>query len=311
MSILFSVCPSPRPPYYRVHAVWIQVTIRRMDDYEELTVTLPDGYRAYARCRMPTEPCGAVLYLHGIQSHCDWYDASAQRLARAGYAVLQVDRRGCGRNSQDRGHADSAEQLIDDTLAARDELLRRFGCDEYHMVGVSWGGKLAAASHVTDAQGVLSLSLVTPGLFPRVTVSDAEKAEIGMAMLYAPRRLFDIPLNDPKLFTASPRWQEFFRNDTGTLRQCTAGFYLASRRMDRIVANLPNAPPTSLHLVLAGDEQIIDNDKTSGFIHSLGWTHSKISVYPRARHSLEFETEAEEYFDALISFISDAKPTHR
>jgi len=282
-----------------------------MDDYEELTVTLPDGYRAYARCRMPTEPCGAVLYLHGIQSHCGWYDASAQRLARAGYAVLQVDRRGCGHNSKDRGHADSAEQLIDDTLAARDELLRRSGCDEYHMVGVSWGGKLAAASHVTDAQGVLSLSLVTPGLFPRVTVSDAEKAEIGLAMLYEPRRLFNIPLNDPKLFTASPRWQEFFRNDSGTLRQCTSGFYLASRRMDRIVANLPNAPPTSLHLVLAGDEQIIDNDKTSGFIHSLGWTHSKISVYPRARHSLEFETEAEEYFDALISFISDAKPTHR
>lgn len=282
-----------------------------MDDYEELTVTLPDGYPAYARYRMPPEPCGAVLYLHGIQSHCDWYDASAQRLARAGYALLQVDRRGCGRNPQDRGHADSAGQLIDDTLAARDELFRRSGYDEYHMVGVSWGGKLAAASHVTDARGVLSLSLVTPGLFPRVTASDAQKAEIGLAMLYEPRRLFDIPLNDPKLFTASPRWQEFFRNDAATLRRCTAGFYLASRRMDKIAADLPNAPPTFLHLFLAGDEHIIDNEKTGGFIRSLGWANSRISVYPRARHSLEFETEAEEYFDALVSWIGTARPTRR
>ena len=96
-----------------------------MASYEELTVRLGDGYEAYARYWTGPRLQGAVLYHHGIQSHCDWYEASAARLADAGYAVLQVDRRGCGRNERDRGHADSADQLIEDAAAGRDELFRR------------------------------------------------------------------------------------------------------------------------------------------------------------------------------------------
>ena len=86
-----------------------------MSDFEELRVRLPDGYEAYARYWGQSAPCGAVLYHHGIQSHCGWYETSPTRLAEAGFAVLQIDRRGCGRNEPDRGHAESAEQLIADS----------------------------------------------------------------------------------------------------------------------------------------------------------------------------------------------------
>src|SRR3990170_3188991 len=98
-----------------------------MAKYEEISVRLPDGYQAYARLWTGSEPRGAILYHHGIQSHCGWYETSAARLADAGYAVLQIDRRGSGRNSPDRGDAESADQLIEDSLAARDELCRRSG----------------------------------------------------------------------------------------------------------------------------------------------------------------------------------------
>jgi len=111
--------------------------------------------------------------------------------------------------------------------------LRRSGFSEYHVVGVSWGGKLAVTAHVEHPDSVKSLTLVTPGLFPKIGVSRREMARIGFAMIYEPDALFDIPLNDPNLFTTTPRWQEFFRKDEPTLRQCTASFYLASRRMDK------------------------------------------------------------------------------
>jgi len=274
-----------------------------MANYEEISVRLPDGYQAYARFWTGSDPRGAVLYHHGIQSHCGWYETSAARLADAGYAVLQIDRRGSGRNSPDRGHAESAEQLIEDSLAARDELRRRSGFDEYHLVGVSWGGKLAVAAHVHDPSGVRSLSLVTPGLFPKIGVSPSEMAKIGFAMLYQPQQLFDIPLNDPDLFTTVPRWQEFFRTDALTLRQCTAGFYLASRRMDKTTAKLPQAKPVPIHLFVAGDERIIDNDKTTTFIHEFHWPGCRITTYPKARHSLEFEGDPQIYFNDLVSFI--------
>ncbi len=271
--------------------------------FEEISVTLPDGYSAYGRYWRPAGPLGAVLYHHGIQSHCGWYKSSAARLAQAGFAVLQVDRRGSGRNGVDRGHAESAEQLIGDGHAARDELARLSGFDQHHVIGVSWGGKLAVTAYVRDPTGVLSLTLVTPGLFPLVGVSKGEMAKIGFAMLYEPAGLFDIPLNDSALFTTVPRWQRFFDTDEITLRQCTAGFYLASRRMDKIVAQFPKGASVPVHLFVAGDERIIDNDKTTVFIRELHWPACQITRYDGARHSLEFEGDPAVYFDDLVSFI--------
>lgn len=274
-----------------------------MATYDEISVVLPDGYRAYARYWGASAPRGAVLYHHGIQSHCGWYEASAARLAEAGYAVLQMDRRGCGRNEVDRGHAESAEQLLGDARAARDELTRRSGQDQHHVIGVSWGGRLAVAAYVREPTGVQSLSLVTPGLFPRVGVSQQTRSEIGFAMLYEPQRLFDIPLNEPELFTSVPRWQDFFRSDPLTLRQCTASFYLASRRMDKIIARLSKAPPMPLHLLLAGDERILENEKTAAFVEALKWPQCRVSRYGGVRHSLEFEEISEKYFAELVEFI--------
>lgn len=282
-----------------------------MAGYAEISVTLSDGYAAYARYWSPPAPKGAVLYHHGIQSHCGWYETSAARLAGAGYAVLQIDRRGSGRNALDRGHAESQEQLVADSAAARDELLRRCGRNAYHMVGVSWGGKLCVAAYLHDPVGVRSLTLVTPGLFPKIGVSQGEMTKIGFAMLYERERLFDIPLNDPELFTSVPRWQEFFRTDALTLRQCSAAFYLASRRMDRTIAQLPTAPPVPIHLFIAGDERIVDNEKTVAFIEGLGWPQSKITTYATARHSLEFEPDAECYFRDLVGFIDERSEAAR
>jgi len=275
-------------------------------DYRELSIRLPDGYAAYARY-WPAAPCrGAVLCHHGIQSHVGWYETSSARLRDAGFAVLQVDRRGCGRNESDRGHAESADQLIGDAMAARDELFRHSGRDDYHVIGVSWGGKLAVAAYAHDPVGVKSLSLVTPGLFPRMITSNEEKARIGHAMIYEPRALFDIPLNDPALFTASPKWQAFFRDDPLTLRQCTASFYLASRRMDRMMAKLASSPPTAVHLFIAGEEHIVDNERTVSFIRELNWPMTRISTWDGARHSLEFEEVKEDYFRELTTFIEQA-----
>lgn len=276
-----------------------------MVQFEEIRVGLPDGYSAYARLWQPASPRGALLYHHGIQSHCGWYEASAGQLADGGYAVLQIDRRGSGRNQDARGHAESADQLTRDALAAGAELLRRTGLPAYHLLGVSWGGKLAVAAYVADPTAVLSLSLVTPGLFPRVGVSKADQARIGFSMLYEPMKPFDIPLGDAALFTAVVRWQEFIDADPLTLRQCTASFYLASRRLDKVVAKLPKAPAVPIHLLLAGNERIIYNGATAEFIRQLHWPKCRITHYRDARHALEFEDDRDVYFADLVAFIAD------
>ncbi|MCG3138114.1 MAG: hypothetical protein HJJLKODD_01974 [Phycisphaerae bacterium] len=274
--------------------------------YEEMELRLSDGYRAYGRYWPVDQPRGAVLYLHGIQSHAGWYESSATALQQAGYAVLQPDRRGCGRNPSARGHAENHQQLIADVQLTATELLRRCGLSNYHLLGISWGGKLAAASYVSHPQWVKSLTLVVPGLFPQIDLPASEKFKVGLAMLGHPDKHFDIPLNDPELFTSVPHWQDFIRDDPLALRQCTAAFFLAGRRMENLVRKLPTVPPTPLHLLLAEQDRIIDTPRTAEFITGLHWPGTRLTRYDTAPHTFEFEPFANNYFQALIQFLNES-----
>lgn len=277
-----------------------------MPEMRELTITLDDGYPAYA-CYWPAPPGSpAVLHVHGIQSHCGWYTDTAAAINAAGFAVVQYDRRGSGRNERDRGHAESAVQLIQDGLRCARKLCEFSGQRKVHLVGVSWGGKLVTAMHVHEPAITASLVLVAPGLFPIVDVTTAEKFRIGWSMVSNPTRHYDIPLNDPAYFTADPKWVEFLNNDALQVRQATAGFFLASRRMDRICAKLPSAPPVPVQLYLAGEERIINNAATRAFIEKLGWPRWRVKLFERSRHTFEFGPDREEFAADLVGWLRDA-----
>ena len=276
-----------------------------MGEFREITIALSDGYEAYARY-WPAETCtSAILYLHGIQSHCEWFTETARALQTAGWAVLQPDRRGSGRNQRDRGHAASHGQLIDDGLLCARRLRELAGVQPLHLLGVSWGGKLAAAMYAVDPTVAVSLALVVPGVFPVIDVPAAEKFRIGWSMVSNPTRLFDIPLNDPELFTDQPDRIAFLRSDPYQLHQATAGFFVASRRMDRICARLPQAPPVPLHVFLAAEERIIDNNRTSEWIRRMHWPYRQVTVYDHARHTLEFSDARLAFTADLIRWLSD------
>ena len=275
-----------------------------MSDFRELSITLDDGYEAYSRY-WPAENCSAaVLYLHGIQSHCGWYTETARSINQAGMAVLQPDRRGSGRNDKDRGHADSAGQLIDDGFAYARTLRELSGIDRIHIIGVSWGGKLAAAIHATDPAIASSLSLIAPGLYPIVDVSATEKFRIGWSMVADPTKLYNIPLNNPELFTDNLERIRFLQNDEYQIHQASAGFFLASRRMDKIWAKIKNAPPVPLRVFLAGEERIIDNDKTGRLIGELDWPDKQVITYPNSRHTIEFGSDQQPFTADLVNWLT-------
>lgn len=282
-----------------------------MGDYKEMHITLGDGYSAYSRF-WPVQNCrAAALHIHGIQSHCGWYTATAQWLANNGVAVLQPDRRGSGHNAKARGHAESAQQLIDDALICARQLRELTGVSRLHLIGVSWGGKLVAAMHTTEPELTASMTLVAPGIHPIIDVSAAEKFRIGWSMVSAPEKHFDIPLNNPELFTSKPEWIKYLVEDELQIHQATAGFFLASRRMDKIVARLKSAPPAPIHLFLAGEERIIDNEKTRQFLAELPWTDRQVTTYPHSRHTLEFGDDREAFLGELTRWILSHEPVQQ
>ena len=273
---------------------------------------LPDGCRTAVYVYSPPEGLSRrlpVLYLHGIQSHPGWFCGSAAALAEAGHAVLQVTRRGSGESRDDRGHAASAGQLLGDVAAAARLALARAEAGRLHLLGVSWGGKLAAAFAANRPEGIdiSSLTLVAPGIAPRVDVSRGTKLAVGLWLLLRPRRLFDIPLNDEKLFTDNEEMRQYLRADAFRLHRATARLLYASRRLDGMLRRARRGSltmPTTL--ILAARDRIIDNAATRRIVERLTAGRCMVEEF-HAAHTLEFEPDPRPFYESLRAAAARAE----
>lgn len=275
-----------------------------MVEMETFQVRFSDLYHGFARWWCPSSPCGAVLYLHGIQSHGGWFDASAQRLAEAGFAVLLPDRRGSGRNERERGHLTSTRRLLTDVTEWIEEIHVRTGFEKVHLLGVSWGGKLALAYHRYAPARAASLSLIAPGIFAQVDLPTHAKVRVAWSLMTSPRNRFDIPLNDPALFTGNGERQTYIAKDPLSLRQVSASFLGVSRKLDAMAHAVgPQTPPCPLRLFLAGRDRIISNERTRQLVRHLNWPERDIIEYPDAHHTLEFEPDPTAYFNDLTEWL--------
>jgi alpha-beta hydrolase superfamily lysophospholipase len=253
--------------------------------------TAGDGYRWHYRRFVPPAPSrGNIVCIHGIKSHGGWYEYSCARLAQAGWTVSFLDRRGAGLNQQDRGDAPSFRRLLDDIAEYIQPLSR-----PVILTAISWGGKLGVAFQRRHAGLVDGLALLCPGIHSRVRTPIWQRFFVAGWRLVTPRKLFPVPLSDPELFTATPRWQQFIRDDPLSLRQVTARLMVESVRLGgylRLVARSVRVP---VLLLLAGEDRIIDNARTRQFVERFSTADKTVIEYPGAHHTLEFEPEPERF----------------
>ncbi|MEZ6082367.1 MAG: hypothetical protein R3E58_00025 [Phycisphaerae bacterium] len=74
--------------------------------------------------------------------------------------------------------------------------------------------------------------------------------------------------------------------------------------MDKVVAKITKAPPVPLHMFLAGDERIIDNERSRELVRSLNWPNTRISTYEKSRHTLEFGPQRDEFLKDLVAWVN-------
>jgi len=267
---------------------------------ESHVLTFDDGYEAFARF-WPAAEANAplILYLHGIQSHGTWYAWSASVLAARGAAVLLPDRRGSGRNLDRRGDVPRADRWLADLRSCVAWARSRGAGGPVGVVGISWGGKLAAGWAAEGAE-VDALLLVAPGIYPAVTVGMPEMLRIGASAAFQPTRPFLIPLADPALFTDNPRGRQFLEDDALRLTHATARFFVHSARIDRRVRGLPagsiRCPAT---LVLAGKDRIINNAATEAWFARV-CPAGRIERFAGAPHSIELAYEDDRHAFASL-----------
>ncbi len=251
-------------------------------------------------------PPPTLIYLHGIQSHSGWYEASSRYLAEAGVAVVQVERRGSGRDeAHPRGHVDRAQVWLEDVACAAEVARGETGAEAVHLMGVSWGGKLALACGGHRPDLYRSLILSAPGIFPKVDVALASKVRVGKCLMVGREmERFPIPLEDPHLFTANPDRVRYIAEDPLSLRDLTARFMFESRRLDGLARDAAGRGRLPTLLCLAGRDRIIDNEATRRLVYTMA-ARKRVRVYEEAHHTLEFEPNPTGYFADLVAWIRE------
>ncbi len=266
------------------------------------TFTASDGYRLHYRhypARSPRR--GRVVCIHGIQSHGGWYPASCTYLAEQGWDVDFLDRRGSGLNQEARGDCPHSRRLLLDLA----EFLPAQGGGPPLLVAISWGAKLGVALERFRPGLLGGLVLLAPGLCPLVRPPFGQRLAIAWSRLVAPGRLFPIPLDDPELFTATPRWQAFIRDDPLSLRRATARLLVASVFLDRAARRAAPFVRVPTLLLLAGQDRIVDNARTRAYFARLGSTDRAVIEYPQAHHTLEFELDPTPIFADLARWLNN------
>lgn len=275
----------------------------KRDAHTLATFRAADGYAYYYRHFAPAGvPRARLVFLHGVRSHCGWYERSCTELAALGFEVFFLDRRGSGLNSARRGDCPSFRRLIDDVAEFVQHLRGERAWLPVFVAGISWGGKLAvgvAARRPGLANGVV---LLCPGLKPRVKPPLLRRARIFVARRLRPTKFFPIPLNDAELFTGSAEWRQFIDRDPFGLREATARFLFQSFAFDQYLKRAAKNVNVPVLLVLAGRDRIIDNAKTRKFVGRFR-AITTIADYPDAEHTLEFEPPDHPWLGEVVRWV--------
>lgn len=268
-----------------------------------------DGYELNYRHWVPAGMVqGYVVALHGIQSHSGWYEYSSRRLSEVGFDVRFLDRRGSGLNQKDRGHADHPDRLINDVAQMLSQVHweRKLAGASVPVIllGVSWGGKLAAVTAARRPELLDGLALLYPGLRARVRPRFYQRwlLNLGMA-LGAARKPVPLPLDDPALFTGESAWREFIFDDPLAIHEATVSLLRVSVALDEEAMRIRPQIHAPTLVMLAGRDEIIDNQATKWYLNQWGTSHLVLREYPNARHTLEFEPDRDVIFHDLIRWM--------
>lgn len=259
-----------------------------------VTWSMTDGYVLRGRLWPSPVPAAdlGILYLHGIQSHGGWFEGSAGRLAERVGPVLLPDRRGSGLNAAARGDAPSAQRWLADLDELADWMEREHAVRRFGVVGVSWGGKLAALWALRHPHRVTHVLLIAPGLFPRVDIGWRARLRVAWSLVTRPTREFPVPLDDPALFTDNPAGRQFIADDPLKLTHVTARFLLASSQLDRRLRRVARgALRAETTLLLAEHDRIIHNAPTVTWLRRVAAAEPSVDTWPGAAHTLEFESD--------------------
>jgi alpha-beta hydrolase superfamily lysophospholipase len=247
-----------------------------------------------------TSPFAAVVLVHGLQSHAQWFAEAGGILHSRGVSVYAIDRRGSGSSPAETGHIGRWEEWRDEVIDAVAHARTEAGVP-VHVLGHCFGANLALAAALASPGIVASVIMLTPGLYVLPGYSPAEKAGILMSSFTGGLARFRVPQDDA-LFTRDPEVVAWIRADRLGARTLTAHTLLEIRRMLRELRRHTGELAVPLLVFEAARDRISDNRRNRRFLdRSLGARYRRITF--DAEHFLLAEPCRDEVLGQLVDWM--------
>jgi muconate cycloisomerase len=205
------------------------------------------------------KPVAALVVLHGLQSHAQWFSEAADGLIDRGLSVYALDRRGSGSSPERNGDIDRYGTWTAEVATFVEFVRREHPGLPVHLLGHCFGANVALAAALERPGLATSLILLTPGLHIRPDYTPAEKLRIAGAALLARQRRFRVPQDD-ELFTRDADVLDWITADTLGSKTLSARCLLEIRRLAAWLRHRVGEVTVPLLVMEAARDRVVDND---------------------------------------------------
>ncbi len=243
-----------------------------------------------------------VIMFHGLQSHSGWFLDSAIMLAKSGFPVFSFDRRGSGLSNEPRGECKRYEQILDDALEVVSFSLRQSGLKKVHLLGQCFGALPALLFALKYEALCHSVVLAAPAVFTKVRPEIVSSVASVFQRFVGKEAQIPLPFSPEQLTDVSQRLH-FIKRDPFALTHTDLQTYRETFRMRRFINLHSKSFVLPLLVLLAGKDEINNNEKTRLFVKSVSSSKKQIIEYSEAKHILEYSKESERFFYDLHNWL--------
>jgi alpha-beta hydrolase superfamily lysophospholipase len=260
--------------------------------------------RVYGQAWRHPSPIAALVLVHGLQSHAQWFADAAEVLNDRGLALYALDRRGSGSSVGARGDIARYTDWFDEVGA----LVRLAHAEQpgvpIHLVGHCFGANIALGSILSgQAVGVRSLVMLTPGFYVLPDYTLTEKLRILAAAFLSPQTRFRVPQDDD-LFSREADVVAWIGADQLGARALTARCLWQITMMLVALRRDAASLPVPLLVLEAARDRLSDNTRNRALLGRALGQRCRWASFD-AEHFLLAEPCRDAVLDTLVAWVSE------
>lgn len=248
------------------------------------------------------EPIARIFIVHGIGEHGGRYLPIAKHLAARGIESVVPDLRGFGRSGGPRAFADHPEDYHSDLSAIFLFAQKNRPQASLFFLGHSFGGLLAASLLAAGRCSANGLILSSPS-FGLAKLVPSWRHALGVASAICAPKFSQKTSVVPEDLTHDEGLISLYKKDPLIYQRMTARLYSEFLKLMAERAKIAASLHIPMLILQAGDDRIVDPEKTRLFYREVASTDKKLQMYPGLYHELFNEKEREDIYQTVTEWL--------